>query len=252
MPTQDELKREVARAAVAEIAPWLGSGQVIGVGTGSTADLFIDELALHRLDLAGTVASSQRSADRLARHGIEVLDLNAVAQLPVYVDGADEVTERLHMIKGGGGAHTREKIVAAVAERFICIADGSKLVDRLGRFPLPLEVIPMARGYVARSLMKLLVDRFPSVEVELRERADGGPFRTDNGNWILDVHGLVIDDPEALERELDGIVGVVTNGLFALRGADVCLLARPDGVSRLDRSSRAVLNLSRPGASVPA
>jgi ribose 5-phosphate isomerase A len=195
-------------------------GEIVGVGTGSTANLFIDELAKIRSRIRGTVASSVRSAERLAAHGIPVLDLNEVERMPVYVDGADEVTERLHMIKGGGGALTREKIVAAVADRFVCIADGSKLVSRLGAFPLPVEVLPMARAHVARCLAAL------GGQPALREG-----FTTDNGNQILDVAGLAIDDPVALESEINQIAGVVTVGLFARRGADVLLLGRADGVA---------------------
>ena len=218
--TQDDLKRAVARAALEYVKPHLGNGAILGIGTGSTADLFIDELAAFRHEITGTVASSERSAKRLAGHGIEVLDLNAVRDIPVYVDGADEITQGMAMIKGGGGALTREKIVAAVADKFICIADESKLVPYLGKFPLPVEVIPMARGYVARELMKLSAEH-PFVEVNLRQLADGKPFVTDNGNVILDVTGLKITDPKALEATIDAITGVVTVGLFAKRGADV-------------------------------
>ena len=230
--TQDDLKRAVARAALEYVKPHLGNGAILGIGTGSTADLFIDELAAFRHEIAGTVASSERSAKRLAGHGIEVLDLNAVRDIPVYVDGADEITETMAMIKGGGGALTREKIVAAVADKFICIADESKLVPYLGKFPLPVEVIPMARGYVARELMKLSAEH-PFVEVNLRQLADGKPFVTDNGNVILDVTGLKITDPKALEAAIDAITGVVTVGLFAKRGADVCLLGTASGVRTL-------------------
>ncbi|MBK9605644.1 MAG: ribose-5-phosphate isomerase RpiA [Betaproteobacteria bacterium] len=218
---QDELKRAVARAALDFVVP----GAIIGVGSGSTANLFIDELAGIRDRIAGTVASSQKSADRLAGHGIPVFDLNAVDDVPVYIDGADEITAGLAMIKGGGGALTREKIVAAVARQFVCIADGSKLVSALGRFPLPVEVIPMARAYVARELAGL----------------GGRPvlragFTTDNGNVILDVHGLAIPDPAAMEEAIDRIAGVVTVGLFARRGADVLLLGTADGVRTMRRA----------------
>ncbi len=230
--TQDDLKRAVARAALEYVKPHLGNGAILGIGTGSTADLFIDELAAFRHEITGTVASSERSAKRLAGHGIEVLDLNAVRDIPVYVDGADEITQGMAMIKGGGGALTREKIVAAVADKFICIADESKLVPYLGKFPLPVEVIPMARGYVARELMKLSAEH-PFVEVNLRQLADGKPFVTDNGNVILDVTGLKITDPKALEAAIDAITGVVTVGLFAKRGADVCLLGTASGVRTL-------------------
>jgi ribose 5-phosphate isomerase A len=218
--TQDELKRAVAREAVKHVV----SKAVLGVGTGSTADCFIDELAAIRDKIAGAVASSERSAARLRKHGISVLDLNSVDDIPVYVDGADEITERLHMIKGGGGALTREKIVAAVARKFVCIADESKLVPVLGGFPLPVEVVPMARAYVARELAKL------GGEPRLREG-----FTTDNGNVILDVFGLRIADPVDLESRINAMVGVVTNGLFARRGADVLLLATPAGVRTLMR-----------------
>jgi len=216
--TQDELKRAVAREAVRHVV----TGAVLGVGTGSTADCFIDELGAMKAAIPGAVASSERSAERLRRHGIRVLELNDVDDIPVYVDGADEITERMHMIKGGGGALTREKIVAAVARSFVCIADESKLVPALGRFPLPVEVIPMARGYVARELAKL--GGVP------RLRAG---FTTDNGNVILDVSGLQIADPPELEARINGIVGVVTNGLFARRGADVLLLGTASGVRTL-------------------
>jgi ribose 5-phosphate isomerase A len=219
MTSQEELKRSVARAALEYVVPCFGTPLAIGVGTGSTADLFIDELAAHRDLIAATVASSERSAARLRGHGIRVVDLNDVATIPVYVDGADEVDASLAMIKGGGGALTREKIVAAVAQTFVCIADASKQVAVLGRFPLPVEVIPMARNYVARELARL------GGQPRLR---DG--FVTDNGNEILDVHGLRITDPCALERQINQWPGVVTVGLFAARGADVLLLGSPDGV----------------------
>lgn len=213
--TQDELKRAVAREAVKHVI----SGAVLGVGTGSTADYFIDELAAAKISIAGAVASSERSAARLRELRIRVLDLNGVDDIPVYVDGADEITERLHMIKGGGGALTREKIVAAVARKFVCIADESKLVPVLGGYPLPVEVVPMARTYVARELAKL------GGQPRLREG-----FSNDNGNVILDVSGLRILDPVALETVINSITGVVTNGLFARRGADVLLLGTNSGV----------------------
>jgi ribose 5-phosphate isomerase A len=218
--TQDELKQAVARAALAHVPV----GGVIGVGTGSTANFFIAELGKikHKFDAA--VASSEATAQRLRALGIEVLDLNNVLELTVYVDGADEITPSLAMIKGGGGALTREKIVAAAARTFVCIADESKLVDVLGRFPLPLEVIPMARSYVARELVKL---------GGMPEWRQG--FVTDNGNVILDVHDLRIENPRALEGELDQIPGVVTNGLFARRGADALLLGTQGGVEVLKR-----------------
>jgi ribose 5-phosphate isomerase A len=195
---------------------------VIGIGTGSTANHFIHGLAgiKHRID--GTVASSRASADRLAAHGIPVLDLNSVDELSVYVDGADEANRHLHLIKGGGGALTREKIVAAVSRRFVCIADESKLVDILGAFPLPVEVIPMARSYVARELVKR------GGQPVYREG-----FTTDNGNIILDVHNLDIMEPVKLEGEINNIAGVVTVGIFARRPADVLLLGTRDGVKTI-------------------
>ena len=218
--TQDELKQAVAKAAIEHVP----AGCIVGVGTGSTANFFIDELARikHRID--GAVASSDASAQRLKQHGIDVLSLNDVADLPVYVDGADEITRHLAMIKGGGGALTREKIVAAVARKFICIADGSKLVDVLGKFPLPIEVILMARSYVARELVRL------GGQPALRQG-----FTTDNGNLILDVHNLQILNPLELESALNQITGVVTNGLFARRGADVLLLGTDKGVQTFTR-----------------
>ena len=221
MSTQDELKRAVARAAI-RLVP---EGQIIGVGTGSTADFFIDELGAMKGTIVGAVPSSERSATRLAHHGIRLFDLNDVDSLSVYVDGADEIDDGFSMIKGGGGALTREKIVAAVAQTFVCIADHTKLVASLGRYPLPVEVIPMARAYVARELAKL------GGTPRLREG-----FVTDNGNVIIDVHGLSIADPVAFERAVNGIVGVVTNGLFAARGADVLLLGTPEGVRESRRS----------------
>ncbi|BBN90197.1 ribose-5-phosphate isomerase RpiA [Azospira sp. I09] len=220
--TQDELKQAVARAAADYVASRVAEDAIIGVGTGSTANCFIDALAAMKGRFRGAVASSEATAARLKGHGIPVLDLNDVSSMPVYVDGADEVTPKLHMIKGGGGALTREKIVAAVAETFICIADGSKLVQALGKFPLPVEVIPMARAQVARELAKL------GGTPKLREG-----FLTDNGNIILDVHGLSIADPVDLESRINQIVGVVTNGLFARRGADILLLGTPEGVKTL-------------------
>lgn len=220
--TQDELKDAVATAALDEIRPLLGRNTVIGVGTGSTANRFIDKLATLRGDFRGAVASSEATAERLRGHGIDVFELNETGTLPVYVDGADEVNAYLHMIKGGGAALTREKIVAACSERFVCIADASKRVERLGDFPLPLEVIPMARSYVARELVKLGADPV---------YRDG--VITDNGNQILDCYEFMIDDPEAMEARLNAIVGVVTNGLFAARGADVLLLGTDRGVERL-------------------
>jgi len=213
--TQDELKQSVAREAIKHVV----EDAVIGVGSGSTANFFIDELAKIRTRITGAVASSDRSADRLKSHGIRLFDLNSVNELPVYIDGADEITEHLAMIKGGGGALTREKIVAAAAKKFVCIADESKLVPVLGKFPLPVEVIPMARAYVARQMVKL------GGQPRLREG-----LITDNGNVVLDVRGLSILNPVELETAINGIAGVVTNGLFATRGADVLLLGTKAGV----------------------
>jgi ribose 5-phosphate isomerase A len=217
--TQDEMKRAVAQAACDYVAEHLPHGAILGVGTGSTANYFINAIAILKQRIGGTVASSEATRQRLESHGLRVLDLNDVEQMPLYVDGADEIDGNLAMIKGGGGALTREKIVAAVADRFVCICDDSKRVTTLGRFPLPVEVIPMARAYVARRLSAL--GGIP----KLREG-----FMTDNGNLILDVHGLHIDRPSSLETTIDGIVGVVSNGLFAKRAADVLLLAAPGGV----------------------
>ena len=212
---QNELKKAVARAAIAHIP----DDCIVGVGTGSTANYFIDELAAIKGRIEGAVASSEASAARLKNAGIRVFDLNVVSDLPVYVDGADEVDHQLHMVKGGGGALTREKIVAAVARKFVCIADASKLKEVLGAFPLPVEVIPMARSHVGRELLRM------GGRPELRQG-----FTTDNGNLILDVRGLTITDPVGLEAAINQIVGVVTNGLFARRKADVLLLGTPDGV----------------------
>lgn len=218
--TQDELKQAVAREAIKYVV----EDSVVGVGTGSTANFFIDELAKMKGLITGTVASSEKSAERLKAHGIRLFDLNEVNELPVYIDGADEITEHLAMIKGGGGALTREKIVAAVAKKFVCIADDSKLVPTLGKFPLPVEVIPMARAYVARQMVKL------GGQPKLREG-----FTTDNGNIVLDVRGLSILDPVALETSINNVTGVVTSGLFARRGADVLLLGTSSGVKTLAR-----------------
>jgi len=215
---QDEMKKAVAMAAL----DYVEAGSVIGVGTGSTANFFIDGLATIKGKIDATVASSVASADRLKGHGIRVIDLNEAGQLGLYVDGADESNRFLHLVKGGGGALTREKIVAASSDKFVCIADESKLVDVLGKFPLPVEVIPMAQSYVARELTKL----------------GGRPvlrtgFTTDNGNIILDVHDMEIMEPVKLEQALNNITGVVTNGLFAMRPADVLLLGKPDGVQTI-------------------
>src|ERR1044071_8481086 len=216
--TQDELKRKVAAEALKHVV----EDSVVGGGSGSTVNMFIDALATVKGRIEGAVAASEASAERLKKHGIHVYDLNSVNELAVYVDGADEVTENLHMIKGGGGALTREKIVAAVARRFVCICDASKLVGVLGKFPLPVEVIPMARSHVGREMLRR------GAQPVLREK-----FTTDNGNLILDCRGLTILDPPALEVDLNGIAGVVTNGIFARRPADVLLLAESTGVRTL-------------------
>ena len=212
---QDQLKELVAREALKHVV----EDAVVGVGSGSTVFKFIEALASikHRID--GAVAASEASAERLKKHGIRVFDLNSVNELPVYIDGADEITEHLHMIKGGGGALTREKITGAVARKFVCICDASKLVPVLGKFPLPVEVIPMARSYVGRQLLKM------GAQPRLREG-----FTTDNGNLILDCHGLMLLDPPKTESELNQIAGVVTNGIFARRPADVLLLGSDSGV----------------------
>lgn len=216
--TQDEMKKAAAEAALA----FVEKGSIVGVGTGSTANFFIDGLGRMKENIKGSVASSEASAQRLASHGIRLFDLNDVTEMPVYVDGADEIDGSLAMIKGGGGALTREKIVAAVADRFVCICDQSKQVAVMGKFPLPVEVIPMARAHVARQLEAL------GGRPVLREG-----FTTDNGNIILDVHDLEITDPKGFETTVNQIAGVVTNGLFALRGADVLLLATPEGVREI-------------------
>lgn len=220
--TQDELKLEVAKAAIAYVV----ENEIVGVGTGSTANFFIDELAKIKDKVKATVASSEATAARLRGHGFEVLDLNDVTSMPVYIDGADEITASGAMIKGGGAALTREKIVASVAQKFICIADGSKLVETLGKFPLPVEVIPMSHAVVARKLNAI------GGEAKLRLK-DGKPLVTDNGNYILDVHGMQITDPVATEAAINNIVGVVTVGLFAAQGANVCLLGTAEGVKTL-------------------
>jgi ribose 5-phosphate isomerase A len=216
--SQDELKQQVAQAAV----QYVKSG-IIGVGTGSTANYFIDELAKVKNKIDGAIASSEATAQRLRKHGIEVFDLNAIDGMDIYVDGADEITEHMHMLKGGGGALTREKIVAANAKDFICICDETKYVPVLGKFPLPVEVLPMAKSYVARQLVKL------GGQPQLRD------FTTDNGNIILDVHGLNIANPIEMEANINQIVGVVTNGLFAARPANILLLATNDGVKTIKK-----------------
>ena len=211
---QDQLKELVAREALKYV-----QDPIVGVGSGSTVFKFIEALSAIKNRIDGAVAASEASAERLRKIGIRVMDLNSVNELPVYIDGADEITENLHMIKGGGGALTREKITAAVARKFVCICDASKLVPVLGKFPLPVEVIPMARSYVARQLLKL------GAQPRLREG-----FTTDNGNVVLDCHGLTLLDPPKIETEINQIAGVVTNGIFARRPADVLLLAEPTGV----------------------
>lgn len=222
--TQDELKQAVARAAI----DYVVDGEIIGVGTGSTANFFIDELAKIKDRIKGTVASSEATAARLRGHGIEVYDLNEVESIAVYIDGADEITDSGAMIKGGGAALTREKIVASVSKQFVCIADGSKLVQTMGAFALPVEVLPMARVAVMRKLTAL----GGTPRVRTRVGSDD-IFITDNGGEIIDVAGLSITDPVALEAAINQIVGVIAVGLFAARGADVCLLGTADGVKKL-------------------
>lgn len=217
--TSDDLKKAVAQAAIDFVVPQLEDDSIIGVGTGSTANFFIDLLAAHKAKFEGAVASSKASSDRLEAHGIPVYGLNGLEVLRFYIDGADETNSKLQLIKGGGGALTREKIVAACSENFVCIADQSKWVDTLGGFPLPVEVIPMARTYVAREIKALG-----------GEPVHRQGFITDNGNEILDVHGLSIDDPISLENRLNQITGVVCNGLFAERPADILFLGTPSGV----------------------
>lgn len=221
--TQDELKKAVAKAAIDYIAPRLSSESVIGVGTGSTANFFIDMLAKLKTEFDGAVASSEATAERLKSHGIPVYDLNSAGELEFYVDGADETNERLELIKGGGAALTREKIVAAVAKTFICIADESKMVGILGKFPLPVEVIPMARSHVGREIVRLGGDPVYREGVV-----------TDNGNIIIDVHNMDISQPIRVEEQLNNVVGVVTNGLFARRRADLLLLGTKDGVKTIE------------------
>ena len=219
---QDQQKQRAAAAAL----EYLGDGAVVGVGTGSTVNFFIDALAAHRQRIPGAVSSSEASTRRLAAHGIPVLDLNEAGEIGVYVDGADEATRSLHLIKGGGGALTREKIVAAASRRFVCIVDEKKVVERLGTFPLPVEVIPMARNLVARQLRRFGGDPVWREGVV-----------TDNGNHILDVRNLAIADPVALESEINQLAGVVTVGLFARRPADVLLVGTPSGVVTLARDA---------------
>ncbi|MES9844387.1 MAG: ribose-5-phosphate isomerase RpiA [Candidatus Sedimenticola sp. PURPLELP] len=216
--TPDEMKKMAAEAALDYV-----DGGIIGVGTGSTVNHFIDALATVKHKIEGGVSSSEVSTDRMKSHGIPVIDLNAAGELDIYVDGADESTKHLHLIKGGGGALTREKIVAGASKKFVCIADGSKLVDVLGEFPLPVEVIPMARSHVARQLVKM----------------GGTPvwredFITDNGNIILDVHNLRIMEPVKMEQDINNIAGVVTTGIFAIRPADVLILGTEEGIKTVD------------------
>jgi ribose 5-phosphate isomerase A len=221
--TQDELKQAVAHAAIRYVV----DGEIVGVGTGSTANFFIDALGEIRHRIKGAVASSEATAARLAARGVPVFDLNQIDQIPVYIDGADEIDHSGAMIKGGGGALTREKIVASVAEKFICIADQSKLVDVLGKYPLPVEVIPMATSSVTRALRDLGAD--PVVRTR-----DGAPYMTDNQGYILDLNGLQINDPKALEQQINQLPGVVSVGLFALKGAAVCLLGTEQGVRAIE------------------
>jgi len=220
--TQDDLKRMVASAALAYVV----EDEIVGVGTGSTANFFIEALAGMKNRIRGAVASSEATAMRLRAHGIQVFDLSDITSMPVYIDGADEITAQGAMIKGGGAALTREKIVASAAARFICIADASKLVQRLGKFALPVEVIPMGHAVVARKLAAL--GGIPKLRM-----IENQPLLTDNGCMVLDVHGMQINDPAALEQSINNIAGVVTNGLFAQQGASVCLLGGPAGVQTL-------------------
>jgi len=227
MYTQDQLKAMVAEAAKDEVLKNMAPGGILGVGTGSTANLFIDAIAPHQSHFAGVVSSSQASTDRLQKHGFKVLDSNSVQSLPMYVDGADEIDPHGHMLKGGGGALTREKIVAQLAQSFVCICDGSKQVDVMGKFPLPVEIIPMAHAQVARELEKL------GGVVTLRKvKESESVYVTDNQGWILDVAGLSIKDPVGLESQINQIPGVVCNGLFARRKANVLLIGEATGVRR--------------------
>ena len=232
---QDQLKQLVGEAARDEVLK-LPAGQVLGIGTGSTANYFIDALAPHREHFLGTVSSSNATTERLLKHGFKVLDPNEVDQLPAYVDGADEIDPAGHMIKGGGGALTREKIIASMAQQFICICDASKQVPVLGNFALPVEIIPVSRGIVAQELAKL--GGKVSLRMAKKTRADLGktisePFLTDNGAWILDVAGLQITNPRALETQVNQIAGVITVGLFAKEKADILLVSNTSGVIRI-------------------
>jgi ribose 5-phosphate isomerase A len=225
MFTQDQLKQMVADAAKDEVLKNMAPGGILGIGTGSTANLFIDALAPHQKHFAGVVSSSQASTDRLKKHGFIVLDSNTVTSLPIYVDGADEIDPKGHMLKGGGGALTREKIVAQLAQSFICICDASKGVDVIGKFPVPVEVIPMAQAQISRALEKL------GGVVTLRKVKNSNQvFVTDNQAWILDVAGLKVSDPVGLESEINQIPGVICNGLFARRKADILLIGGTNGV----------------------
>ena len=219
--SQNEKKQRVAEAAL----QYIEDDMIVGVGTGSTVNFFIEELALIKHRIEGTVASSVASEALLKQHHIPILSLNSVSELPIYIDGADEATKHLQLIKGGGGALTREKIIVAASKKFVCIADDSKLVDVLGKIPLPVEVIPMAQSYVARQIVKL------GGQPLLREG-----FITDNGNIILDVHNLSILQPSELEQSLNNITGVVTNGLFARRPADVLLIGGDNVIETIDRN----------------
>jgi ribose 5-phosphate isomerase A len=232
---QDQLKQLVGEAARDEVLK-LAAGQVLGVGTGSTANCFIDALAPHKEHFSGAVSSSNATTERLLKHGFKVLDPNGVGILPAYVDGADEIDPAGHMIKGGGGALTREKIIASMAKQFICICDASKQVAVLGNFALPVEIIPLAKGIVTQELAKL--GGTISLRVAKDTRADLGqtpsqPFVTDNGGWILDVAGLQISNPLALEAQINQIAGVITVGLFAKEKADILLVSNASGVSRV-------------------
>lgn len=232
---QDQLKQLVGEAARDEVLK-LPAGQVLGIGTGSTANYFIDALAPHRGHFLGTVSSSNATTEQLLKHGFKVLDPNEVDQLPAYVDGADEIDPAGHMIKGGGGALTREKIIASMAQQFICICDASKQVPVLGNFALPVEIIPISRGIVTQELAKL--GGKVSLRVAKNTRADLGqtpsePFVTDNGAWILDVAGMQITNPLALETQINQIAGVITVGLFAKEKADILLVSNASGVSRI-------------------
>ena len=232
---QDQLKQLVGEAARDEVLK-LAAGQILGVGTGSTANCFIDALAPHKDHFAGTVSSSNATTERLLKHGFKVLDPNEVGELPAYVDGADEIDPAGHMIKGGGGALTREKIIASMAKQFICICDSSKQVPVLGNFALPVEIIPLSKSIVTQELAKL--GGTVSLRMAKETRTDLGqtpsqPFVTDNGGWILDVAGLRIVDPIALETQINQIAGVITVGLFAKEKADILLVSKASGVNRL-------------------